>query len=119
MPQRRDHGNEQVCSNSIGLCMVLGISFNMSTTPKFLFDLTQIWLPLVGLPTIYFTSKKSKLAPVFGLLGQPAWFYSSAYTHQWGVFALNVAYAAMWCLTAYRWWWPKPESPLKGQSCNR
>jgi hypothetical protein len=75
---------------------------------KLLFDLTQIWLPLVGLPTIYLTSTKSKLAPLFGLLGQPAWLYSAAYTRQWGVLALTIAYTAMWILTAYRWWWPKP-----------
>jgi hypothetical protein len=71
-----------------------------------LFIVAQIWLPLTGLPTIYFTSKKHKLAPFFGLLGQPAHFYAAIYTRQWGLLALNTAYAFMWVVTAYRWWWP-------------
>jgi hypothetical protein len=37
-------------------------------------------------------------------LSKAAWFYSAVYTKQWGMFALNVAYALMWVLTAYRWW---------------
>ena len=85
-----------------------------------LFTIAQIWLPTTGLPTIYFTSKKSKLAPLFGLLGQPAHFYAAVYTKQWGLFALNVAYAIMWVVTAYRWWWPKPTLGSKEcPTCNR
>lgn len=68
------------------------------------FRVAQVWLPMTGLPAIYYTSKKNKLAPLFGLLGQPAWFYCAIYTKQWGMFALNVAYCLMWVLTAYRWW---------------
>jgi hypothetical protein len=68
-----------------------------------LFTVAQIWLPATGLPAMYFISRKSGLAPVFGLLGQPAWFYSAIYTKQWGMFALTVAYAAMWILVAHRW----------------
>ena len=41
---------------------------------------------------------------MFGLLGQPAWIYSAIYTAQWGMLSLNLAYACMWVLTAYRWW---------------
>ena len=74
---------------------------------KLLFVIAQIWLPVMGLPTIYFTSKKSKLAPLFGLLGQPAHFYAAIYTKQWGLLALNVAYGCMWGVTAYRWWTPR------------
>ena len=47
---------------------------------KTLFVVSQIWLPVTGLPTIYFTGKKSKLALFFGLLGQPAWIYSTVYS---------------------------------------
>ena len=69
-----------------------------------LFIVAQIWLPVTGLPTIFFTSKKSKLAPLFGLLGQPAHFYAAIYTKQWGLLSLNVAYGIMWVIRAYRWW---------------
>ena len=83
---------------------------------KILFIIVQIWLPHTGLPTINFTSKKHKLAPLFGLLGQPAHFYAAAYTKQWGLFALNTAYAFMWVVTAYRWWYPKPILATKERS---
>ena len=74
-----------------------------------LFIIAQVWLPVTGLPTSWFTSKKSKLAPLFGLLGQPAHFYAAIYTRQWGLLALNTAYAVMWVVTAYRWWSPRKE----------
>jgi hypothetical protein len=78
-------------------------------TWKILFIVAQVWIPTTGLPTIYYTSKKNKLAPLFGLFGQPAWFYSSAYTRQWGVLALTMVYTGLWVLTAYRWW-AKPKT---------
>lgn len=74
------------------------------TAGHIIFIVAQIWLPCMGLPTIFLTSKKSKLAPLFGLLGQPAHFYAAIYTKQWGLLALNVAYGFMWVVTAYRWW---------------
>ena len=69
-----------------------------------LFIFAQVWLPLTGLPAIYCVSRKSGWAPLFGLLGQPAWIYSAAYTRQWGMLVLNLVYAGMWALTARRWW---------------
>jgi hypothetical protein len=71
---------------------------------KILFVVAQVWLPLTGLPAIYCVAKKSKLAPLFGLLGQPAWIYSAVYTRQWGMLVLNLTYTCMWVLTAYHWW---------------
>jgi hypothetical protein len=76
---------------------------------KLLFDVAQVWLPCTGLPTIYCTSKKSNLAPLFGLLGQPAWLYCAVYTRQWGMLTLTSVYTVLWVLTAYRWW-SKPDS---------
>jgi hypothetical protein len=69
-----------------------------------LFTAAQVWLPITGLPAMYFMSKKNNLGPLFGLLGQPAWIYSAVHTGQWGMLSLNTAYAVMWVLTAYRWW---------------
>lgn len=71
---------------------------------KLIFVAAQVLLPCTGLPAMYFMSKKSKLGPLFGLLGQPAWIYSAIYTAQWGMLSLNLAYTCMWVLTAYRWW---------------
>ena len=74
------------------------------STGSLLFAATQFWLPATGLPTLYFTSKKSKWAPFFGLLGQPAWIYAAAYTRQWGLLILTIAYTGLWVMTARRWW---------------
>lgn len=74
------------------------------STGSLLFAATQFWLPATGLPTLYFTSKKSKWAPFFGLLGQPAWIYAAAYTRQWGLLILTIAYMGMWIVIAHRWW---------------
>ena len=73
---------------------------------KLFFGIAQIWLPLMGLPAIYCVSKKSSLAPLFGLLGQPAWIYCALYTGQWGMLTLALVYTVMWVLTAHRWWAP-------------
>lgn len=69
-----------------------------------LFVATQFWLPATGLPTLYFTSTKSKWAPFFGLLGQPAWLYAAVYTRQWGLLVLTMAYTILWVVTACKWW---------------
>lgn len=37
-----------------------------------------------------------KYACIFGLVGQPFWFYSSWATEQWGVFVLCFFYTLAW-----------------------
>ena len=68
-----------------------------------MFNVAQVWIAVTGLLAIYLVSRKSKYAPFWGLIGQPAWFYSAIYTKQYGIFALSVAYSVMWGLTAYKW----------------
>jgi len=80
---------------------------------KGIYIFCQIWLPLVGLPGMWLMAKKKKIAPLFGLLGQPAWFYCAVYTEQWGTFALNAAYAVSWIYTAKCWWLDPPKTSLK------
>ena len=70
---------------------------------KILFDVSQIWVLVVGLPTVYYVSRKSIVAPILGLVSAPAWIYSSVYSGQWGTAITNLAFAALWGLTAYRW----------------
>ena len=41
--------------------------------------------------------KKAALrACIFGLLGQPFWFYASWQAGQWGIFAVSIVYMAAW-----------------------
>ena len=35
-------------------------------------------------------------ACIFGMLGQPFWFYASWKAEQWGIFAVSVLYALAW-----------------------
>lgn len=37
-----------------------------------------------------------KWASVFGLLGQPFWFYASWKAEQWGIFTVSVIYSCAW-----------------------
>ena len=45
-------------------------------------ELTAMWLLQTK------NLSKRKYSSVFGLLGQPFWFYSSYVSHQWGTFLL-------------------------------
>jgi hypothetical protein len=69
-----------------------------------LFNIVQVWLTISGLLAIYLVSKKSKWGPIWGLIGQPAWFYSAIYTKQCGMFVSSIAYSVMWSLAAFKWW---------------
>tara|TARA_R110000851_G_scaffold297051_1_gene452273 strand:- start:210 stop:434 length:225 start_codon:yes stop_codon:yes gene_type:complete len=60
----------------------------------------QIAIALTGLTAIFLTqqSKESwkKYACLFGLAGQPFWFYSAYTAEQWGIFVLCVGYTFCW-----------------------
>ena len=55
-----------------------------------LFGVTAIWLSQDSRPEF------SKLACIFGLIGQPFWFYATWQAEQWGMFALCFLYSAAW-----------------------
>lgn len=63
-----------------------------------LFGITGVLLVNIGKP---------RWAPIFGLLGQPFWFYETFTAGQVGMFAMCFAYAAMWLL-GVRTWWVRP-----------
>jgi hypothetical protein len=61
-------------------------------------ELTAMWL---------LQSKRvpmRKYSPIFGLLGQPFWFYSSYVSHQWGTFLLCFLFSAIWFKIFYDYW---------------
>jgi hypothetical protein len=48
-----------------------------------------------------------KWASVFGLAGQPFWFYSAFAAEQWGILALTFVYTASW-VRGFRNNWMRP-----------
>lgn len=60
----------------------------------------QAWILLTSAIAIWLLSGRSarwrRIGCIVGLLGEPAWFYSSWQAGQWGVFAL-----AVWFTIAY------------------
>lgn len=61
----------------------------------------QIGIALTGVIAIWLSQDKShglrRYACLFGLIGQPFWFYSSFVAEQWGIFVLCFFYT-------YAWW---------------
>jgi|GEM_PF-3142161 len=55
-----------------------------------LFGVTAIWLSQSE------HEGRRKWASVFGLIGQPFWFYAAWVTGQWGIFFLSFLYTAAW-----------------------
>jgi nicotinamide riboside transporter PnuC len=43
-------------------------------------------------------------ACIFGLIGQPAWFYAAWQAEQWGVFALAFVFTAAWSRGLWNFW---------------
>ena len=46
---------------------------------------------------------RRKWAPVFGLIGQPFWFYAAWTSQQWGIFALCFLYSLSWARGLRLW----------------
>ena len=68
----------------------------------------QILLAFTGLVAIWLTQQKNdrikKYAPVFGLIGQPLWYYTTLSNEQYGIFCLTLAYTYMWGMGFYNQW---------------
>lgn len=63
-----------------------------------LFGVTAVTLSQSQLP------QRRKYASVFGLIGQPFWFYSAYTSEQWGIFALCILYTLSWANGFYVNW---------------
>ena len=70
--------------------------------------LVQLLLAVTGVVAILLTqstrSDRRKYACLFGLAGQPFWFYSAYTADQWGIFVLCIFYTYAW-LTGLRNHW--------------
>lgn len=60
----------------------------------------QVAIALTGVIAIWLSQDKRdnwrKWACIFGLSGQPFWFYSAYQAEQWGIFVLCVFYTYAW-----------------------
>lgn len=68
----------------------------------------QIAIALTGVVAIRLSQDKRtevrKYSSIFGLVGQPFWFYSSFVAEQWGIFALCFLYTYSWAHGFYNSW---------------
>jgi len=60
----------------------------------------QIAIPILGALAARCSQERCKYwrrwACIFGIVGQPFWFYASWKAEQWGIFAVSVLYGAAW-----------------------
>lgn len=68
----------------------------------------QLMIALLGVTAVFLSQaddvKFQKWAGIFGLLGQPFWFYAAYTTQQWGIFFLCFLYSFAWAKGVYRFW---------------
>lgn len=68
----------------------------------------QIAIALTGVVAIWLSQQSKeewkKYACIFGILGQPFWFYSAYQAEQWGIFILCFFYAYSWGTGFYNNW---------------
>jgi hypothetical protein len=68
----------------------------------------QIAIAVTGVVAIWLTQQSNeqwkKYACLFGIVGQPFWFYSAYQAEQWGIFVLCIFYTYSWCLGIKNHW---------------
>lgn len=70
--------------------------------------ISQSAIALTGVLAIWLTQQNNenlkRYACIFGLAGQPFWFYSAYSSGQWGVILLCVFYSYAWAVGFIRFW---------------
>lgn len=73
----------------------------------------QIIIFLTGMIAIWLVNDKResyrKYSSIFGLLGQPFWFYTTYKAEQWGILFLTIFYTIAWGRGFYYSWIVKEE----------
>lgn len=68
----------------------------------------QFCVAFFGFVAIFLTQVESeklkRYAPVFGLISQPFFLFSTLEAEQWGMFLLSVAYTFAWLFGIYNVW---------------
>lgn len=75
--------------------------------------IAQFFIAILGVTAIWLSQDKRanarKWASVFGLAGQPFWFYAAYTSAQWGIFILCFFYLVAWAKGFYNNWIVKGE----------
>ena len=70
--------------------------------------IAQLFIALLGVTAVALSqsplASRRRWASVFGLVGQPFWFYAAWDTEQWGIFALCILYTITWGKGFYSNW---------------
>lgn len=68
----------------------------------------QVMIGICGVSSVWLSqsplSSTRRWAPVFGLIAQPFWFYSTYQAAQWGIFGLCFLYTFAWTRGLYTYW---------------
>jgi hypothetical protein len=68
----------------------------------------QIFIVVFGVTAVVLSQSKQqerrKYACIFGLLGQPFWFYSAYTAEQWGIFFVCFLYLGAWLQGVWNNW---------------
>jgi hypothetical protein len=68
----------------------------------------QILIAVTGLMAVFLSQNEKieirKYACIFGMAGQPFWFYESYSAEQWGIFCLSFAYTIAWFKGIHLYW---------------
>jgi len=71
----------------------------------------QIIIAITGVVAIWLSQdgqeRWRRYSCIFGLVGQPFWFYSSWQAQQWGIFVLSFFYTLAWLRGLHSYWWQK------------
>lgn len=77
----------------------------------------QIAIALFGAAAAWLSQARierlRRWACIFGMLGQPAWFYAAWQAQQWGIFVVCVIYCGAWMRGIWIHW-VRP-APMKGR----
>jgi len=71
-------------------------------------DVEQIGIALSGIVAVWLTQDRRdswrRWACIFGMLGQPFWFYAAWKAEQWGIFLLCTLYTYAWARGLWTHW---------------
>lgn len=70
--------------------------------------LDQVGIALTGVTAIFLTqsvlASRRRWAPVFGMIGQPFWFYAAVTAEQWGIVFVCALYTVAWSKGVWTHW---------------
>lgn len=68
----------------------------------------QIGIAVTGVTAIFLTQStvpsRRRYACLFGLVGQPFWFWAAFSAEQWGIMLINCFYAVAWMKGVWTHW---------------